>query len=110
MFGITLVDTPGLIYSGDTNKDYHYVNSIILTLGLERVDGIVNVMNGSLTRKSNESLNVLSTLLSILPNESIDCFSTIIPFCNDQNLATQIRNETNNSIKEKPAFFMDNPW
>ncbi|KAM9955545.1 hypothetical protein ACTFIW_000450 [Dictyostelium discoideum] len=110
MFGITLVDTPGLIYSGDTNKDYHYVNSVILTLGLERVDGIVNVMNGSSTRKSNESLNVLSTLLSILPNESIDCFSTIIPFCNDQNLATQIRNETNNSIKEKPAFFMDNPW
>ncbi|KAM9997679.1 hypothetical protein ACTFIY_007327 [Dictyostelium cf. discoideum] len=110
MFGITLVDTPGLIYSGDTNKDYQYINSIILTLGLERVDGIVNVMNGSSTRKSNESLNVLSTLLSILPNESIECFSTIIPFCNDQNLATQIRNETNNNIKDKPAFFMDNPW
>ncbi|KAN0028695.1 hypothetical protein ACTFIV_010544 [Dictyostelium citrinum] len=110
MFGITLVDTPGLIYSGDTNKDYQYVNSLVLALGLERVDGIVNVMNGSKNRKSNESLNVLSTLLTILPNESIDCFSSIIPFCDNQDQATQVRNETINSIKDKPAFFMENPW
>ncbi|KAK5584223.1 hypothetical protein RB653_005831 [Dictyostelium firmibasis] len=111
MFGITLIDTPGLIDSGDSNKDYQRNNSIISMICLERVDCIGYVINGDLSkRKTNESSKSLSSVLSILPDEAFECLSTIISFCDDKNQAIQVRNESHNDIKDKPAIFMDNPW
>ncbi|EGG16726.1 hypothetical protein DFA_07704 [Cavenderia fasciculata] len=113
-FGITLIDTPGFADVEGLTKDSAHMTSILKSVGsVPRIDGVMYVVSGTLTRATTDVLKVLCSVFSILPQDSFKCVSTIFTFCDSANQAAEARAVINSVISgmgKRPDFFLDNPW